>query len=93
MQRPEPEMSEEEQQQIRQNMGDFNRWQSHKISELSDEKHERAEEVAKNVREDGFWMNEDSVLNLYIIHDLSFDQIEEDITEAIEEAKGWADEQ
>ena len=75
-------------EKVKKRMPKFIEWRQDQIEQLSDDFKEKAEEVAKSAKREGFWMNKESIFDLQIIHDLDLDKIEDDIMNAVEEAFG-----
>lgn len=78
---------EEQQEQLKKHMQDFHEWRLRQVEDLDEEKAEKAREICDNLRDKGFWMTDDSIIDLHIMHGLSLDRIEDDLVSVIEEVK------
>lgn len=87
------EVSEEVTRKVKERMPKFQQWRNKKVGELSDDFREKAEDVADEIRREGFWIEAESLYDLHVIHGLSLEEIKEDLTSSVEQALGEKDDE
>lgn len=68
---------------LKEKMPEFIQWRQKQVDKLDDDFKDKAEEIAKKARREGFWMNADSIFDLHIVHNLDLEKIENDIMDAV----------